>query len=80
MGLQRTGPRPIGAVLGPLIVVAVFWLRAIIKRDTDLLIPAVLTLGVLATAVALPHPRITNQDRSWIPGIFEIWLHVAATA
>ena len=49
----------IGAVLGPLIVVVVFYFRGDYPTGYGiLLIPAVLALGVLATARRLyPHPR-----------------------
>ncbi len=75
----------IGAVLGPLIVVVVFYFRGDYPTGYGiLLIPAVLALGVLATARRLyPHPRDLEigtpvmDTRGFLKGY---WLYVAATA
>ena len=75
----------IGAVLGPLIVVVVFYFRGDYPTGYGiLLIPAVLALGVLATARRLyPHPRDLEigtpvmDTRGFSKGY---WIYVAATA
>jgi MFS family permease len=75
----------IGAVLGPLIVVSVFYFRGDYPTGYGiLLIPAVLALGVLATARRLyPRPRDLEigtpvlDTRGFTKGY---WLYVAATA
>ena len=75
----------IGAVLGPLIVVAVFYFRGDYPAGYGiLLIPAMLALGVLATARRLyPHPRDLEigtpamDTHGFSKGY---WLYVAATA